>query len=244
MRGGSIGDSFKEGYWGSISGCLSGGIFGGMLSGINALLLGGDFWTGENATIACYGTCVITDFSDEIVLGEELKYSSEYAEGFRSEYFSYVEDYTHVRHVYADNSLPPSKSIMNRMPRYIQKGDHVFSIKNGREVLGIASYLGSNLNLTDIYLYKSAFTSYEQLYLTMGHEFLHAALFTSSSYALSEELHHAMIYEWQYLQAKAWGFSKADYYENLYNTYAPGNWSALYHYSKFGFLVVSIQPWK
>ena len=119
MRGGSVGDSFKAGLIGGISAGVSGGLMGGAISGINALRLGGDFWTGEGAELFSYGTDVYSNFSDDIFLEEGIEYSTESAENFRVEYFDYVEKYVHVRNVIADNTLPPSKNIIPRMPKYI-----------------------------------------------------------------------------------------------------------------------------
>ena len=57
---------------------------------------------------------------------------------------------------------------------------------------------------SNVYLYKSSFSSSTNLYLTMGHEYLHA-FYNASGLAGMYNGMHAYIYEWQSMQEEQWG---------------------------------------
>ena len=107
-----------------------------------------------------------------------------------------------VRNLYADGRVPSG---------YSKKGDLVYNSK-GKLCMGSCQYLGKHKS--DVYLFKAAFVCKEQLYLTMGHEYMHV---TFNNYGLMNiKLQHKAIYMWQYEQAVALSYN-VDYYK----TYVP-----------------------
>ncbi len=85
----------------------------------------------------------------------------------------------------------------------------MYGIDNsGNKLLGYTTYNGFGKG-SDVYLFKAAFMSKEQLYLTMGHEYIHANLFAGGftySGSINQKTHHATIYQWETNQANAWGY--------------------------------------
>ena len=72
-----------------------------------------------------------------------------------------------------------------------------------------------------VYLFPSAFTCKEQLYLTMRHEFTHAYWFMfpwNIDNKTKLQMAHASIYKAQMNQAVEWGY-RADYYTDVYKKY-------------------------
>ena len=90
-----------------------------------------------------------------------------------------------------------------------------------------------------MYLYRAAFTAKEELFLTMGHEYLHAG-FNALGYSgsLWYNRHHVGIYKWEYRQAVAWNY-KVDFYESRYNLVKNHKG---FLYDRVKFYVLSINP--
>ena len=88
---------------------------------------------------------------------------------------------------------------------------------------------------TDVYLFKMAFISKEELYLTMGHEYLHAG-FNALGYNGKHLLQHIGIFKWEYAQAQAWNY-RLDFYGARYSQVA--NCRGL-DYTKLGFYVLPV----
>lgn len=96
----------------------------------------------------------------------------------------------------------------------------------------------------DVYLYKGAFVSKEQLYLTMGHEYLHAGfnmLSTSIANRYITHYQHAAIYDWSKAQAEAWHYNES-YYRALYNNYSSYMANNPFSYQSLGFYILPINP--
>ncbi len=108
----------------------------------------------------------------------------------------------------------------------------------GQSVRGSRQYLGKGKG-SNVYLYKAAFASREQLYFTMGHEYLHAGYFKTG--LMNSKKQHASIYKWEAQQAKLWGFNEVGYSKRSV-TYKQYN-NASYDYKKLGFYLLNIKPW-
>ena len=118
-----------------------------------------------------------------------MEYSNEYAQDFSNKNFGKVRG---VRNLYADGRVPNG---------YTKVGDLVYN-SNGKICMGSCQYLGKRQS--DVYLYKSAFVNGKELYLTMGHEYMHAnfnylGLRNSNS-------QHASIFMWEYQQCHSWNY--------------------------------------
>lgn len=89
----------------------------------------------------------------------------------------------------------------------------------------------------DVYLAGSAFGSKEQLYLTMGHEYMHIGYSLAGLKNYSQQ--HAAIYNWEYTQAKVFNFNLENertlFYLHNYNI-TP---SPLYDFNKLEYKLLS-----
>ncbi|MFA7051284.1 MAG: hypothetical protein WC189_04270, partial [Bacilli bacterium] len=163
---------------------------------------------------------------DKIEIGEGMDYTNEYAQTFSDDNFG--KNVAGVNDLYADGTLPPG---------YTTKGDVVLNTA-GKSVRGSTMYLGTGKG-SNVYLYKAAFASKEQLYFTMGHEYLHAGYFSTG--LMNTKSQHASIYKWEAQQAKLWGFNET-YYARRYVAYK-SHYNAAYNYKNLGFFLLSIKPW-
>jgi hypothetical protein len=78
-----------------------------------------------------------------------------------------------------------------------QMGDLVYNIEKRKEVLGVTKYLGVfKGNKADVFLFKAAFVSKRQLFLTMGHEYIHVAQVYAGLPRSFLREHYA--YKWEY----------------------------------------------
>lgn len=85
---------------------------------------------------------------------------------------------------------------------------------HGEKVWGATFYNGTGKG-SDVYLYKAAFASKEQLYLSMGHEYIHANLNAAGilrSRGFSATHHHSITSVWEAAQSRAWNLSNAHLY--------------------------------
>ena len=221
--GASFGQGLGQGIIVGGFGAVTGGLIGGISGGITATKHGGDFWSGEGATFDALAAPIL---GDKIEIGEGMDYTNKYAQTFSDENFG--TNVKGVNDLYADGTLPPG---------YSKKGDVVLNA-SGKSVRGSTMYLGTGKG-SNVYLYKAAFASKEQLYFTMGHEYLHAGYFSTG--LMNTKSQHASIYKWEAQQAKLWGFNEA-YYARRYVAYKP-HYNSAYDYSKLGFFLLSIKPW-
>ncbi|NMB65758.1 MAG: hypothetical protein GYA16_12915, partial [Spirochaetes bacterium] len=219
----TFGEGLEKGLIGGIFGAVTGGLIGGVSGGITAVKHGGNFLSGKGAT---FDDLAANISGDEIEIGEGMEYTNKYAQTFSDENFG--KNVAGVNDLYADGTLPPG---------YSTRGDVVLNA-NGQSVRGATMYLGTGKG-SNVYLFRAAFTSKEQLYFTMGHEYLHAGYFSTG--LMNTKSQHASIYKWEAYQAKAWGFNEA-YYAHRYVLYKP-YYDSAYDYSKLGFYILSIKPW-
>lgn len=221
LSGGSFVDGLKSGLMSGLASSAVGGITGGVLGGLSSIKQRGNFWTGDGMTF----DSIISQSEEyaDINIGEGMEYSTNYAKSFSDENFG--TDIKGLRDLFADGSLPSSD--------YYEINGHVFA-KGGREAAGSAVF-HSSTKTTDVYLFKMAFISKEELYLVMGHEYLHAG-FNALGYVGKHELQHIGIYKWEYAQAQAWNY-RLDFYGARYSQVA--KYRGL-DYTKLGFYVLPI----
>jgi hypothetical protein len=181
------GASFTDGLGAglTIGGCgaLTGGVIGGMSGGIQAVKHGGNFWSGKGATFD-----VATMQGN--YKGDPVEYNNKSAREFSDDWFG--KDIDGLDNLYADGSMPEG---------YTTKGGSVFNRK-GNEVLGTTSYNGTGKG-SNVFLYKNAFQASQQLYMVMGHEYIHVAHFNAGLFNPEFSEHAALT--WSRDQAKAFG---------------------------------------
>jgi len=189
-NGSNFGDGLVSGLKGAGWGALGGAVVGGITGGITAYKHGGNILTGSGATFDQIASTVPN--GNKVEIGEGMTYSNEYAKGFSDTNFG--ENIKGLDNLYADGSLPNSE--------FTRSGDLVLN-KDGLSVNGVTRYNGVGRG-SNVYLYKSAFVSPQQLYVTMGHEYIHVAQF-ASSYNLSSNQKEYMAYSWAQRQWLAFG---------------------------------------
>ncbi len=206
---GGAGDALLDGcgikgmlHAGFVSGGISAiidGTVGGATEGLNAIQHNGNFWTGYGAG---YESVASVDPNIDIQIGTDMEYSNKYAHEFYKNNFGV--DLKCVNHLYADGTLPDGYVVNSK--GYVQNS------RTKKFVHGLCKRGPRYNSRSDIYIFKSAFTSKEQLYLTMGHEFMHAYYNLQGRHSEYQKLQqHASIYKWQYKQARIWKFN-----ENIY----------------------------
>lgn len=177
-------------------------MIGGISGGIQALKHDGNFWNGKGATFDALA------LPGDHQVGEGMEYTNEYAQKFSDDY--YGKKIKGLNKLHADGSLPPG---------YKVNANGVIN-KDGQYVRGITRYIGKGKS--NVYLVKAAFTSKEQLYFTMGHEYMHVAYNNAGTdFRVNKaNAQHAAISKWEYQQARLWGF-KVSEYRAAYNRYNP-----------------------
>ena len=223
MQGGSfldgLGDGIRAGF---IAGGI-GGLMGGITGGIYAKRHGGNFWDGNGMRAFSYAPRPAPE-NNIVEIGEGMEFTTEYANNFRRENF--VDGVVGVDEITARHSPPGGHGLT-------QDGDFIYK---GKEVVNGLAVYNAETRYSNIYLFKSAFVSREQLYLTMGHELLHAGLWYTGKFGN----HHGSIHTWQYEQAKVWNYN-TDYY---YKLYKGASIPAGFHYDQFKFATIRlIRPW-
>ena len=112
-------------------------------------------------------------------------------------------------------------------PRFILKkytiyGDKVFHGSNEIDWVTIYNGIGKG---SDVFLFKDAFKSEINLFMTMGHEFVHAATFGSK---LSTN-HEATAYEWNIQQLTKWGMQNNSLYSHYYERFLYYNKDGMFY---------------
>ncbi len=206
------GSSFNEGLITGLKvggvGALTGGAIGGVFGGITSFRHDGNFWTGNGATFDQVASITTTGTKAEA-------YTNNNAKNFSDKHFGKVKG---LSDLYADGSMPNG---------YEKVGDDVFN-KYGTKVSGTTVKVG--LGKSDVYLYKSAFTSSKQLYVTMGHEYIHVGHFNSGLFNVNKSEHAA--YSWEVAQKQAFGMLKSNQTYNI-KYLNPGYYDSSYDYTKF-----------
>ena len=231
LAGGEFSDGFVNGLKSAGMSALLGGFLGGLAGGIQSAKNGGDFWSGRNAIDEFSYRLLLGDTSVEV--GDGMEYSNEYAKSFSDRNFG---EQRFVKNLFADGRFPKGRG-------YEMVGDYVVN-KSGETVLGVSLHHGIGKG-SDVFLYKAAFTSKEQLYLTMGHEYLHVSFYhlgLSSEFSRMDS--HAAIYEWAFRQSLAWGNYSVDllHYSNMYNAYSMWLPFNPYSYQGAGFNIIYHLP--
>ena len=207
------------GLKGAIGGGLTGGLIGGIGGGIFAVRNGGDFWDGIGAE---FKQLAPTHTSNSVQIGEGLEYTNECGR-------SYAKTLTKRPRntiVYADGSTCSDCTVV---------GDLMYD-SNGNMLRAVTEYRGPGVKMP-IYLSKLAFESKEQLYLTLGHEYIHVAFAQAGN--LNANQHHASIYRWQAKQGSLWKFrGTTDYHQQARNflQYFPAR-----NLNPFGYMIN--RPW-
>ena len=112
---------------------------------------------------------------------------------------------------------------------------------------GTTRYISNRfIRKSDVYLYETAFCSKEQLYLTMGHEYIHCGFNIDKSLGnptlyQTRNIQEASCYQWEINQARAWGYEKyATHMERIYNEIYKGYLNPRYQPS---ISIIPIRPW-
>lgn len=190
VNGANFRQGLKAGVISGGYGALTGGLIGGISGGMSAYKYGGDILTGEGSVFDQISNTIPNGNTVEI--GEEMTYSNEYAKKFSDSNFG--KEIKGLDNLYADGTLPNSN--------YTRNGDLIFN-KKGFYVNGVTRYNGIGKG-SNVYLYKSAFVSPQQLYVTMGHEYIHVAI-NASPYGLTSNQHEYIANSWGQRQWLAFG---------------------------------------
>jgi hypothetical protein len=205
--GSNFTDGINFGLRGGGWGALTGSVIGGVAGGITAYWHGGNIFTGEGAVFESVSAAP-ADPSKPITVGEGMEYSNKYAQDFSDTHFG--KNVKGVTNLYADGTMPKG---------YRTVGDYVQNIKTKEFVGGLTKHLGLRKG-SNVYLFKNGFTSPEKLYLTMGHEYIHAAFNNLGHGNLDGKKQDAVAYDWNMRQSRMWGLSG---YEKVATEYAGYN---------------------
>ena len=234
------GASFSQGFWAGLKagglGALIGGVFGGLEAGYYAKQCEGSFWTGDAMISKQLSNVPV---SDHVTIGDDMEYSADYVEKMKNEWYLPKALKTinkSVNKTFVDMSIPPES-------QFEMKGDFMYDNETNTVVDGAAVY-HYNSKKTDIYLYKTAFTSKEMLYLTMSHEYIHAGFNYCMGHSISENFQHKAIYQWQLDQSNMWGMDGSRWATAVGNISSYYYRKSLYDYiTEMGFPLLSIRPW-
>lgn len=221
LGGASFGEGLLSGAKAGGIGGVAGGLINGVSSGFRSLKNNGNFWNGKGAT---FDYTVSAQEVTSYEVGDGMEYSSEYAQKFSDVNFGKVKG---VNNLLADGSTPAQG--------YTKIGDKVIANSYGEEVKGTTVHLGNSKY--DVYLYKAAFTSKEQLFLTMGHEYQHIGYdFAGLGGSMSKE--HYGIRRWEYFQSEQWNWNVRQAYDNWMHSYHLYN--PAYHYENFSSRIFNV----
>ena len=154
--GASFAGGLRAGLTSGGYGALTGGLIGGVSGGIQAVKHGGNFWSGKSATFEYIDTGGAIEQG-----GKSLK--DKYNDKFLNKFADIQLDRPD-----ALNSLKAST------PKgYTNNGDYFERIGNSK-VFGVTRKSGI-FNKWDVHISKEAFRSAKQLYVTIGHEYIHVS---------------------------------------------------------------------
>ena len=183
MAGGSFYDATLSSLESAGIGALTGGIIGGISGGISSTRHGGNFWNGIGETFDYYDPSVYNGNLDPV------DYSQETVQTFSEKNFGNNPEWIKLK---ADGSLPNG---------YSSDANGVVYNSEGNKVYGTCTRSGLREYTT--FVFKSACSSKQQLYLTLGHEYYHAYLWRLG---IPGDSHHPIISDWQYRQALEWNY--------------------------------------
>ncbi len=155
----------------------------------------------KGATI--YVNRYTTSQASEPVIGEGMSYSNEYAASFSDKHFPGYR--AKLENLYADGTIPKNY--------YVVDG-RVYD-PSGNEVSASTEYSAYRKKI-NVYLYKKAFASPNQLYLDLGHEYIHVNLFLAGfSSAEMVHSHDLTAYAWDAEIAKIMGLNNKEYLDRV-----------------------------
>ena len=157
-----------------------------------------------------------------------IDYSSASARAFAKEHFG--DDIVGLNELFADNSFPDGGYELSSDGFRVKAPD-------GSLDQGLTEPLGDGRS--NVYLFKKAFGSREQLYLVMQHEFMHVTY--NSKGLLNYNKQEAAAREWMLDQGKAWNY-KVDVLQYIYDQ-SSSYLSKKYHYSRHGINILDRTPW-
>jgi len=195
---------------GLISGGISAAISGllGGLSGYQEAVAAGatNPWTGAGIKSDTYSTDVSSASEKTFKVGDGMEYTDDFAHEFSNGNFEPVEGL---------NSLTANGTLANNT--YTQDGDWVLD-SNGTKVDGTTVYKG--WGRSNVYLNKSAFRAPKILYMAMGHEYTHVAMYHAGIFTLADQ--EATAYMWSTRQANYFDMNNERYWNNYLKYTYPG----------------------
>ncbi len=208
---------------GALTGAVVGGIIGGIQGGIKADKAGLDFWDGTGTSDSPVGNITNSDSSGRV------EYSSKSAKSFSDSHSELKRLSANVDELHANGTVPKGYKVINN--RIFRTSDNVEV--NGITVRGKKDWFGFT-KTNKVYLSQTAFTSRNQLYTVLHHEYMHA-YFYSNGIHFSGVNEHRIINQWEYDQAKAW---------NWVGEYDPKLRFGMQgiHYSDYGFKIIKKLP--
>jgi RHS repeat-associated protein len=223
LGGANFGDGLMSGLQTGAIGGLTGGLIGGISGGIHAARHGGNFWTGKGTTFHSAATPVD---GYTVKIGEGMEYSTKYAKSVSDKHFGPIKK---LDNLHADGRIAEGTT---------RKGDFVFD-KKGRSLAGSTVYNGAGKG-SDVFLYQAAFTSKEQLYLTLGHEYIHV-YFNAKGYNGAKASSEVAAYRWEIAQLEAWNMSTLHAQKMLREYYKRGMLEL--YYRDAGIPIRPKRPW-
>ena len=182
LNGDTFPQALRNGLISSGIGFAAGGMIGGLTSGVSSVIHRGNFWTGKGMVFD------YVESPDVIGVQDGIEYSQKNVETFSQKHFGDRPDWISLR---ADGSLPDD---------YYRSNGHVYN-PNNEPVYGSCQKTGFRSYTT--YIFESACSSKQQLYLTLGHEYYHAYLW---QIGIPKSNHHSIISEWQLRQVLEWNY--------------------------------------
>jgi len=205
--GGDLNSSFRKGINSGLKGAAIGGGLGGISGGIHAYKHGGNLLTGKGNTY--YSLATETSSS---VAGTPENYTDEYLNKFSEEKFKTISALKKQATLHASKGPYAKFDADGYLEVTNSKAGHF-----GQKAMAYSVSKGFGRGY-DIFFSKAAVASWQKLYLTMGHEYLHVAYWTMGDYyQLMNEQIHGSIYNWELQQARE--FNLAGGIRSKYNTY-------------------------
>lgn len=199
LAGGNVADAGRGALSSAGFGALAGGVLGGFSGGVQARRNGGNFWTG-------IGESYDYAFDASAFNGNDapVEYSQRSVQDFSDKHFKKIPKNTSLL---ADGSLPEGYS--SDLNGIVHRG----------ETIVYGSCQRTEINQFTIYIFKSACSSKQQLYLTLGHEYYH--VFLRGLGITDEFVQHTILTDWQIRQALEWNYNIQSQMRTFYK-YHPG----------------------
>ena len=181
-------------------GALTGSLISGIGGGVRSRMHNGSFWNGVGETFDyVYDPTTYNGNNDPV------EYSQDAVQAFSDKNFGKQPEWIRL---IADGSVPGDYSI---------GADGRVYNTSGQAVYGACRRLTPTSFGT--YVFQSACSSKYQLYLTLGHEYMHAYFLNAG--ILGDDKHHEIIHDWQYKQSLEWNFNTGDAYNHYIEYHDP-----------------------